>query len=421
MQTQDQDNKHIAVIGAGIVGINCAIALQSQGYQVTLLDKEGIGLGCSKGNAGHFATEQVFPLAEAGLLLQLPKMLLDPLGPVALSPKHFPKALPWFIRFIANMFSAKRVKNTAALKSLNEQAINYYKPLLKAANAEHLLTENGSLLVFEHTPIHDIEAIQQSYLSQGVKVELLDREQTFALEPKLNSNIQHALYFTEVAHTISPLDLSQTLADYAIQLGCRFQQFEVCSISHQPDGVTLKNNEQQLHFDQVIIATGAWSESLLKQLGYKLPIEGERGYSLDLSEQTIGQLTRPVASAERRFIITPMSHGLRLAGTVEFAGLKQKANMKRALMLHKNASYILSDLPALGQQSHQGWLGFRPSLPDSLPVIGKAPKHKNINLALGHQHLGLTLGAITGKLIAQVVAEQPTDIDIQPFCLSRFN
>ncbi len=419
MQTPDQ-NQHIAVIGAGIVGINCAIALQQQGYQVTLLDKEGIGLGCSKGNAGHFATEQVFPLAEASLLLQLPKMLLDPLGPVALSPRHFPKALPWFISFIANMFQSKRAKNTAALKSLNQQAISYYQPLLKAANSKHLLTENGSLLVFENTPLTEIKKIQQSYQAQGVKVELLNREQTFELEPKLNPNIKHALYFTEVAHTISPLDLSKALADYGMQLGCQFQQFDVQTIAHKEQQVILSDGQQELAFDQIVIATGAWSENLLNQLGYKLPIEAERGYSLDLSEHTINQLSRPVASAERKFIITPMAHGLRLAGTVEFAGLKQKANIKRALMLYKNASYILEKLPEL-KPNAEGWLGFRPSLPDSLPVIGKAPHHKNINLALGHQHLGLTLGAITGTLIGQVVAGQPTDVDISPFCLSRFN
>ncbi len=420
MQSENQ-HMNIAVIGAGIVGINCAVELQSLGYQVTLLDKNGIGEGCSKGNAGHFATEQVFPLAEASLLWQLPKMLLDPLGPVALSPSYFPRALPWFCRFIGNMSNSKRAKNTAALKALNENAIAYYKPLLKAADAEYLLTEHGSLLVFEQTPLNKISQIQQHYLSQGVAVELLDRAQALALEPELNVNIQHALFFTEVAHTIDPLELSKKLASYAFALGCQYQQFDVEHIKHHNDGVELTNKESSLRFDHVVIATGAWSEQLLNSLGYRLPIEGERGYSLDLSEQTIGTLSRPVASAERRFIITPMSHGLRLAGTVEFAGLKQKANMKRATMLHKNASYILSSLPKLDANEQQGWLGFRPSLPDSLPVIGKAPKHRHITLALGHQHLGLTLGAITGKLIGQIITNQATDINIAPFCLSRFN
>ena len=125
------NKKHIAVVGAGIIGINCAVELQARGYQVTLIDKGAVGEGCSKANAGHFATEQILPLAEPSILLQLPKMLLNPLGPVALSPKHFPKSFPWFIKFIANMFQSKRSKNIQALKNINKHAIDYYKPLLK--------------------------------------------------------------------------------------------------------------------------------------------------------------------------------------------------------------------------------------------------------------------------------------------------
>jgi len=419
--TTKSPHKRIGIIGAGIIGINCAVELQAKGHQVTLLDREGIGEGCSKGNAGHFATEQVFPLAEASLLWQLPKMLLDPLGPVALSPTHFPKALPWFIRFIANMFQSKRSKNTQALKALNLNAIEYYKPLLEAANAEYLLTEKGSLLVFEDTPKDKIKQFLAHYQSQGISVKLLDKAQTHGLEPNLSKNINYSLYFTNVAHTINPLELSKKLASYGQKLGCEFKQFEAINITHKEQGVVVSSTDEALTFDHIVIATGAWSEKLLAQLGYKLPIEGERGYSLDLCEQTIRLLNRPVASAERRFIITPMSHGLRLAGTVEFAGLKQKANMKRATMLQTHAKQLITHLPKPDDNGHQGWLGFRPSLPDSLPVIGQAPKHKNITLAVGHQHLGLTLGAITGKLVGQIIEQSPTEIDIKPFCLSRFN
>ncbi|GAA6206343.1 MULTISPECIES: FAD-dependent oxidoreductase [Thalassotalea] len=413
--------KKIAIVGAGIIGINCAVELQSRGYQVTLLDKNAIGEGCSKGNAGHFATEQVFPLAEASILLQLPKMLLNPLGPVALSPKYCFKAIPWFIKFIANMGQSKRRQNIAALKRINEQAIAYYKPLLAAANAEELFVEKGSLLVFENTPLAKIKKLQQAYLAQEVKVKLLDRAQTLLLEPNLQGSIQYSLYFTEVAHTVNPLLLSQKLAHYAKSLGCKIEKFDLQTITHQANNVVLNDGKTTLMFDHLVIATGAWSENLLKQLNYKLPIEAERGYSLDLSGQTNRHLNRPVASAERRFIITPMSHGLRLAGTVEFAGLKQKANMKRASMLYKNAQFIIKELSKEAPDKNQGWLGFRPSLPDSLPVICTAPNHKNMTFALGHQHLGLTLGAITGKLVGQIVANEKPAIDIAPFCISRFN
>ena len=177
-----KESKTIAVIGAGIVGVNCALALQRLGYQVTLLDKEGIGSGCSKGNAGHFATEQVFPLADPSLLLQLPKMLLDPLGPVALSPTHFLKAIPWFMQFFNNMRAQQRRKNSAALSTLNKRAIEYYKPLLAAANAEHLLLCNGSLLVFENSSFDKVKKIHQQYQQAGIKVQLLNKNEVLALE-----------------------------------------------------------------------------------------------------------------------------------------------------------------------------------------------------------------------------------------------
>lgn len=425
---QNNHQQKVAVLGAGIIGINCALELQSLGFQVTLIDKAGIGEGCSKRNAGHFATEQVFPLAEVSLLWQLPKLLLNPLGPMALSPSYFPKALPWFFKFMANMLTSKRTKNYQALKSLNKHAIEYYKPLLRAAKAEHLLTCQGSLLVFESSNRQDVVKVFNLYKNAGIAVKLLDRAQTLLLEPNLSSSIHYSLYFTDVAHTANPLEICQVLSQQAFQLGCKMLQAEVSSISttnnaveisYVTDGVNGVSSSAK--FDKVVVATGAWSEPLLNQLGYQLPIEAERGYSLDL---TSTNLTRPVASAERKFIMTPMSHGLRLAGTVEFAGLSTPANMKRANTLYENAKHLLNDIPIFSSENadeNQRWMGFRPSLPDSLPVICQAPMHNAVYFALGHQHLGLTLGAITGKLIGQVMTAQQTDIDISPFCISRFN
>ena len=416
---------NIGVIGAGIIGVNCAAELQSLGYQVTLLDRDGIGEGCSKGNAGHFATEQVFPLAEFALLPQLPKMLLDPLGPVALKPRYIPKAIPWFIKFIANMFASKRQRNKAALQAINKHAIACYQERLQAANASELLIQQGSLLVFENTPREQVVEHLQLYKDAGIKVELLDREQVLALEPNLSDGINYALYFTEVGHTSSPYQVCQAIAKHSLALGTQFKQFNVSSIVHHSDQVEVSDGKETLSFDKVIIAGGIWSKALLNPLGYKLPIEAERGYSLDLSQdQQTALLQRPVASAERKFIMTPMSHGLRLAGTVEFAGLEQPANMERADKLFENAKHIVQNIPAydaVQALDNQRWMGSRPSLPDSLPVIGQAPNHKNLYFALGHQHLGLTLGAITGKLIGQVISEKETDINLSPFSISRFN
>lgn len=427
-QHHGNNQQSVAVLGAGIIGINCALELQTLGFQVTLFDKAGIGEGCSKRNAGHFATEQVFPLAEVSLLWQLPKLLLSPLGPMALSPTYFPKALPWFFKFITNMLTSKRAKNSQALKSLNQHAIEYYKPLLRAAKAEQLLTCKGSLLVFESENCQDAVKVFNLYRDAGIAVKLLDRAQTLLLEPNLSSSVNYSLYFTDVAHTANPSEICQVLSEQAFQLGSKLLKAEVKAISTSNNKVEISyvphdssNISKIANFDKVVVATGAWSAPLLKQLGYKLPIEAERGYSLDLSD---ANLTRPIASAERKFIMTPMSHGLRLAGTVEFTGLSTPANMKRANTLYENAKHLLNDIPKFCHESakeDQRWMGCRPSLPDSLPVLGQAPNHACVYFALGHQHLGLTLGAITGKLIGQVITAQKTDIDITPFSISRFN
>lgn len=425
--TEAQDRKKVVVVGAGIIGVNCALTLQMLGYQVTLIDKYGIGEGCSKANAGHFATEQVFPLAEPSLLRQLPKMLLDPLGPVALSPKHFVKAIPWFIKFLSNMGSTKRARNSKALQALNKRAIVYYKPLLQAANAQHLLVSTGSLLVFEKTSYTNVLAMYKQYQHAGISVELLNKAQALSLEPNLHGNISHALLFTDVAHSGDPLQICLSLAQYAERLGMTFKQMRVDRIVQNQQGVVINTDNGQEYFNHCVVATGAYSKNILTKLGYRLPIEAERGYSLSLSMDKHEKplLSRPVASAERKFIITPMNNMLRLSGTVEYAGLTAKANNKRADMLIKNARFVLTQLPAQAGMNNkergERWMGCRPSLPDSLPVICQAPQHDKIFFALGHQHLGLTQGAITGTLIGQLVQGQPTDIDIRPYCISRFN
>ena len=421
-KNSNKDHQSVAVIGAGIIGINCALELQTLGYQVTLIDKEGIGLGCSKGNAGHFATEQVFPLAESSLLWQMPKLLLDPLSPVSLSAKHFLKAMPWFMQFFNNMRPSLRNKNTTAIQALNKNAISHFSALLRAANAEHLLTQNGSLLVFETDDRSKAQSLYNHYQGAGVGVQLLNREQTLALEPNLHANINYSLFFPDVAHTNDPLAISVALAEYAKHKGMLFKQSTVACITQTQNDVTLVTEQGSLEFDHCVIACGAWSKGLLKALGYHLPIEAERGYSLSLPviDSANTKLTRPVASAERRFIITPMNKSLRFAGTVEYAGLDAPAKNKRATMLKDNAAHILKTLPEPTAEE-ESWMGCRPSLPDSLPVICQAPHHDKIFFALGHQHLGLTQGAITGKLIGQLVSKQNTEIDVRPYCISRFN
>ncbi|WP_234402697.1 NAD(P)/FAD-dependent oxidoreductase [Pseudoalteromonas piratica] len=412
-------NQNVAVIGAGVIGISTAIRLQQLGYQVTLLDSKGISEGCSKGNAGHFATEQVFPLAQTSILPQLPKMLLDPKGALRISPSYLFKALPWFMRFLANMRPRVFNRNKDALKQLNQSAINAWQRLTKATNTESLFHLNGSLLTFESDSRKDALVTRAHYKKEGVNVKLLERHELDELQPGLHPAITHALYFTDVGHTCSPYKLNMALFDYAKSLGVNFKQVEVTSLFSNDSGITINANDNALVFDKLVMCTGAHSKALCKQLGYKVPLDTERGYHYMVSSEQMP--TMPVVSFEKKFILTPMQEGLRLAGTVEFAGLSKAPTYRRADMLKQLGESIWPDMVDDHPAEDKKWMGFRPTLPDSLPVIGRAPKHNNVFFNFGHQHLGLTLAAISAELITAEVQDATPQIDLTPYSIARFN
>ncbi|MEJ6475372.1 FAD-dependent oxidoreductase [Pseudoalteromonas piscicida] len=410
-----ENNNKIAVIGAGIIGITMALQLARRGHAVTLFDKSRPAEGCSKGNAGHFATEQVFPMADPTLLTKVPGMLVDPVGPLRIEPTSLLKNIPWFVRFLTQMKSRCFQTGTSALRSLNERALPAYQRLL-GDKYHTLISSNGSLLVFEG----DESSARQNYnkyAKQDISISLLTGDQAREMEPSLSSTITWALYFDKVAHSTDPYALCLTLFELFIQLGGEFKQNAIEKITQTEHGYILNATEHQMTFDKVVITTGVASKTLCGSLGYPLPMIAERGYHNMLTVHNT--LARPVASNERGFIMTPMATGLRLAGTVEFAALDSKPNYSRARALLHHASILLRQ--PLPQHSEALWVGCRPSLPDYLPVIGPAPNHHNLYFALGHQHLGLTQAAISSECIADLIDNKPNDIDLTPFSIARFN
>ncbi len=419
MKLDRNKQTELAIIGAGIIGITAAYRLRQAGFNVTLYDKDGISEGCSKGNAGHFASEQVFPLAQKSLLPQVPKMLIDPLGPFSVSLSYFPKALPWFIRFLNNMRNKLYNTNKKALKSLNSKAISSWESLLQETELTQLFHQQGSLLVFESPPEVDAIEIQTQYKNEGINVELLNRAALDDLEPGLAKNIKCALFFTDVAHTSCPISLSKALYSKAHELGVKFVQTEIQNIESIADKILLSTKEHTFQADKLLIATGAFSKQLCAQIGFKIPLDTERGYHLMVD--TLKQPKRPIVSFEKKFIMTPMTDGLRLAGTVEFAGLKKPMNPKRSDVLLPSGSAIWPTITTTqSSEQEKRWMGFRPSLPDSKPVMGQSPKHKNIYFSFGHQHLGLTLAAISAELITQKISGKKTSISLKQYAIDRF-
>ncbi len=415
----NQQEIDIAVVGAGVVGLCCAYKLQSAGYKVVLFDRDKPGHGCSKGNAGHFATEQVLPLAAPGLIRQIPGMLLDSQGPVSIRWPYLPTIAPWFIRFLLNTRQQPFRAGAQALSPLNAQALGSWQKILREIGAHEQLKMDGAYLVFEDSQL--FESYQKSTLLRinryGVNTELRTGDEVREAEPALSKNIQHAVFFPDTGHTADPLLLSQTLLESFIRQGGLLVQDEVTGIRQRGDECELMTSTRKYKIPQLLLTTGAWSKALLKQAtGVSIPLEAERGYHLMLPEAQ-SCIKVPISSADRKFIMTPMNMGLRLAGTVEFAGLNAPSDMRRAYMLNKHARELIDDLPA---KTGDSWMGCRPSLPDSLPIIDRVGSAGQIFLALGHQHLGLTQAAITAEMILNLKRGESSVMPLNPYRLDRF-
>jgi len=406
------------VVGAGIVGTAIAERLQSRGHKVTLLDRGGPGEGCSSGNAGHFATDVVLPLANPKTILSLPKMLVDPLGPLAIRWAYFPCMLPWLLRFARAALPANARASAITLRELNSRSIPSFDRLLSRTGLQELMTKRGALTLYQtETGRRANRATVNLLRDYGVNLQELDVGPLRELEPVLGEDIVGGLYFPDTAHTVNPLRLVRELARCFREGGGEIQRGQVLQLRPEAGGRTgVLLDSETLSARRVIVAAGAWSKPLARQLGYRVPLDTERGYHLMLPEPGV-ELTRPMTSFERSFVMTPMEEGLRLAGTVELAGLAAEPDYRRADILFEHAQTILPGLQ-LGEAKY--WMGFRPSLPDSLPVIGRAPRQDNIYFAFGHQHLGLTQAAVTAEIVDDLIAGREPEVDLRPLAADRF-
>lgn len=407
----------IIVVGAGIIGVACALQLARQGRQVLVVDPQEPGMGASYGNAGHLATEQVFPIADLSILKRLPGMLLDPMGPLRLDWKYLPHALPWFVRLLLNLRPANYQRTVAGIRALNEGSLGAWQRLLHSIGRAELLREDGSLLVFERADSREaLNALQQRMQQQQVPVAFWSGDAIRGAVPQLSDNIQGGLFFPGTGHFLDPYHVVCELVRAARASGVQFLKRQVLDGRVDAQGTSLSTDQEPLSARQVLIACGAHSAKLTAALtGKKVPLDTERGYHLMLPNEH-HRLPFAVTSLERKFIMTPMTDGLRLAGTVEFAGLDRPANMERAWQLHRLSKGLFrEDLSAEGATP---WMGFRPSLPDSLPVIDRVCDGK-VLLAFGHQHLGLTQAAVTADWVGELArgGQAPS---LAPYRLDRF-
>ncbi len=412
-----KENFDVAVVGAGMVGVCSAMWLQRSGKRVVILDKNAPGTGTSYGNAGTYAPFGCVPLNSPQLVKSLPKLLFSKSSPLSVDWAYAATHLPWMLAFLKNCAPEKVEHITAALANILAHVDAGFDPLIDAAGARDLVVANGAIYAFSTKAAYEkalpgIAARER----HGVAVKVLDEGPIREMEPALRMPIHKAMYFSEARHVLDPKGLIERLVKQFLSDGGSWRQREVSGVTPLEDIVEIHcQGADDLEAGQVVVAAGAHSKSIRGSGAETLPLDCERGYHIVFRGEQ-DRLSRVVGWQEHGFNATPMGAGLRLAGTVELAGLKKPLNPQRIDYLTDKAHQMFS---GLGEPEEE-WLGHRPTLPDSLPVISRSARSDRVLLAFGHHHIGLTLGGITGRIIADLAEGRVPNFDISAYAAERF-
>ena len=407
----------IGVVGAGIQGVSNALFLQKKGFDVTIFDKDEVGSpAASYGNAGHFSPYACVLMNRPDVLTDIPAMLLSSTGPLALKWNYVPKMIPWLLQFLRNCTTKKMMHTAKNMHQILDLALSAYDELFDDIELDGLVEKKGILYIWNDQSLKSRELEIKVRNELGVDQQVVSPKEIHDLEPNIKPFYHGGVYYKYGRHARNPKKILIKLFNLFLKKGGRFLKMNVQDINFDDEKPAIKTETQRYVFDKLVIACGAFSKKLTDNLGEKIPLDTERGYHVHF-KNCDHLLTRPVIFSNRGFGITPMEQGLRVVGTVEFGGLKNPLSKPRIKNLINNARYMLGDLP----EHEDEWLGFRPTLPDFLPVIGPSKNYKNIFYCFGHHHLGWTLGPISGKIIAGMIAEENTNLNLSPYSTTRFN
>ena len=418
---EDYKCKSVGIVGAGIQGVCTAFQLIKKGIPTTLFDKEDPrdtkSQPASYGNAGHFSPYAVLQFNRPDILYNIPKMLFSSSGPLALKWNYVPKLMPWILHYIKNCNKKSMLHTAKYMHQINSLSIDAYEEIFKDIDTTNLLEKKGIIYIWTKQNIKSRNLEIKVRNDLGIKQKLLSRNEVMDLEPKLNPIFDAGVFYENAMHARDPYGILKKIFELYLKKGGVFIKGKVNSIKTENfNQVSIKTNFNEYNFKKIVLATGAHSKELTDQLGENIPLDTERGYHVHFKKMD-GLLSRPVIFLDRGFGMTPMNQGLRAVGTVELGGLKNPLSKKRIDYITKCAQELLPQL----KKHEDEWLGFRPTLPDFLPIIGPSLKNKNIIYAFGHHHLGWTLGAVTGKIVSGIVAEEKTNLDLSPYSSKRFN
>jgi D-amino-acid dehydrogenase len=417
----------VIVVGAGLVGAACAARLAHAGREVLLLDMQEPGLGASFGNAGHVATEQLIPLANPKVIRDSWRYLLDADSPLRLRLAYLLPVLPWLTRFVYAARPSALARGVAALMALQQTSRDDLRDVLQLCGIEQLLSLDGYLRVWESEAGAQAARRQAAEVGRyGIRTDVLSAQAVRAEAPALSADVAGALCYPDTGHVSDPHAVCTGLVAALRRMSGRVQRARVLELFQEGKGpvrLSLQHGPA-LHARQVLVCAGAWSRPLARSLGYRVPLDTERGYHVTVPWPAPGApgagaitMRRPIASTERSVIMTPMSVGLRMTGTVEFGGLQLPPDPRRYALLRRQLQALL---PGIVLDDASTWMGFRPSLPDHLPVLGAAPRHQGVFFAFGHQHLGLTLCGVTARILCTLMQGQAATPDLSAYRIDRF-
>ena len=409
--------KSVGIVGAGIQGICTGLQLLKKKIPVTIFDKNDPAKMASYGNAGHFSPYAVLQFNRPDILVNIPQMLFSSYGPLALKWNYVPKMIPWMWKFVKNCNTKSMLHTAKYMHQILDLSLDAYDDAFKEIDTTGLVEKKGIIYAWSNENLKSRNLEIKVREDLGVKQTLISKKEISDLEPNLQPIFDAGVLFDYAWHARDPYAISKKLFDLYIKKGGKFIKENVTYINQTNSNETLiKTEHREYAFEKTVIACGAFSKKLTDQLGENIPLDTERGYHVHFKGMD-HLLSRAVINLDRGFGLTPMNQGMRAVGTVEFGGLNNPPSKKRIDYIVRCAKELLPQL----DKHEDEWLGFRPTLPDFLPVLGPSQKNKNIIYAFGHHHLGWTLGAITGKIVSGIVAEEKTNLDLSPYNSSRFN
>ena len=408
----------ITVMGAGIVGICCAIELQRSGYDVEVIDRRAPGTETSHGNAGILSLSSVVPLASPELLPRIPGLLLNRYADFRLHYAHLPQLLPWLFRFLLRCNRRTYRRDSQSINALTVASVAAHRELIRQSDAEYLINDGGGLRLYRRLESFDRDAIERELFERcQVEYDILDPPEIKKLEPDLDDRFVKAVWIKKSLSLSDPQALCRHYADYFRSLGGVIRQLEVESIRPVGDNWRLNTSEGEETVERLVVCLGAWTGEMIKPLGYRNPVAIERGYHMMYSAQANRKLLRPVFDVDASYVMIPMSQGIRVTTGSNLVYRETEATPRQLEMVEPRAREAFPLDQALLDKP---WMGRRSSTPDSLPIIGPAPRHKNLWLNYAHAHMGLTMAPISGQIIASQVTGGQPPLDVSACSPARY-